>query len=280
MNDIFNLEVRVLARSVAVAAASVKVIAFLVTWLILWLPIAIPLAQKLKWNPIQPSTGEQKLPMLATLYLIAPTIVWAASWVEGASFSDYGLNLEPQIFISLGLGLTLSLLGLSLVFLLESLAGWVQWHRENFKRLWSFGLPILGLGLGIGLIEELIFRGFVLTELLQDYSLGVAAIASSLIFALSHLLWERKQTLPQLPGLMLMGVVLVLARWADRGSLGLAWGLHAGWIWGLTCLDAAALISYPDNSSAWIVGLGGQPLAGIAGILCLLGTGASLFWLF
>lgn len=277
MDDIFNLEVRTLVRSGVMAAASVKVIAFFATWLMLWLPIALPVAQKLKWNPIQPLTGKQKLPILASLYLLAPAIVWAATRVEGTSFSDYGLNLQPKILISLSLGLALSLLGLSVVFGMESLARWVRWHRENFQRLGSLWLPILGLGLWIGLTEELIFRGFVLTEFLQDYSPGIAAIASSLIFALSHLLWERKQTIPQLPGLLLMGVVLVWARWIDDGSLGLAWGLHAGWIWGLTCLDAAELISYPDESPAWIVGLGGQPLAGVAGILCLLVTGASLF---
>ncbi|MDY7013611.1 MAG: CPBP family intramembrane glutamic endopeptidase [Cyanobacteriota bacterium] len=261
------------------AAASVKVFAFFAAWLILWLPVVIPLAKTLKWNPAEPLTGEQKLPILASLYVIAPAIVGIAVWVEGTAWSDYGLLFQPQVFKSLGFGLAIAVLGLSLVFLLESLLGWVQWHRENFKRLWSLWLPILGLGLWIGWTEELIFRGFVLTELARDYSLVWAAIASSLIFALSHLFWERKQTLPQLPGLILMGMVLVLARWVDGGSIGLASGLHAGWIWGLTCLDSAQLISYPKQKLAWIVGLGGQPLAGVAGILCMLATGASLLGL-
>jgi membrane protease YdiL (CAAX protease family) len=100
----------------------------------------------------------------------------------------------------------------------------------------------------------------------------VAGAISSLIFALLHLLWERQQTLPQLPGLFLMGMVLVWARAIDHGSLGLAWGLHSGWVWGLALLDSAELMSYSDSGLVWVKGIYNQPLAGLAGILCLLGT--------
>ncbi|HAJ62065.1 MAG TPA: CPBP family intramembrane metalloprotease domain-containing protein, partial [Cyanobacteria bacterium UBA8543] len=107
----------------------------------------------------------------------------------------------------------------------------------------------------------------------------VAAAISSVIFALLHLIWDRQDTLPQLPGLWLMGMVLVLARWVDDGSLGLAWGLHAGWICGLTCLDSAELISYTGKGPVWMIGFREQPLAGVAGLLCLLGVGAVLLLL-
>ena len=84
-------------------------------------------------------------------------------------------------------------------------------------------LPTLLIAFLISGIEEGVFRGFVLTQLRQDYTIELAAAISSLIFALLHLLWEQKETVPQLPGLWLMGMVLVLARWTDGGSLGLAW---------------------------------------------------------
>ncbi|MDY6781540.1 MAG: CPBP family intramembrane glutamic endopeptidase [Cyanobacteriota bacterium] len=276
MDDLFNIDLGALAYRAAMTATWVKVTVFFATWLILWLPVAIPLAGVLKWNPTQPPTGEQKVPILASLYAIAPVIMALAVWVEGTAWSDYGLTFQPQTFTSLGLGLALGVFSLSLVFSLESLCGWIEWHFKNFKRLWSLWLPILGLGLWISWTEELIFRGFVLSELASDNSLVGAAIASSLIFALSHLLWERKQGLPQLPGLTLMGLVLVVARWVDGGSIGLAWGLHAAWIFALTCLDSAQLISYPKENAAWIVGMGGKPLVGIAALLYLLATGVGL----
>lgn len=101
----------------------------------------------------------------------------------------------------------------------------------------------------------------------QDYDRWLAAIIASSIFALLHLLWERQETFPQLPGLWLMGMVLVVARWVDGGSLGLAWGLHGGWVWGLSSLDAAQLISYTGKGKNWMIGINQQPLAGVMGIL-------------
>ena len=277
---IFDQAVNQGLMSSVASTALVKVATFFISWAVLWLPLAIPIATLLKWRPPKPLAAEQKLPLLAALYLIAPPILWGASWVEGTSFSDYGLDWKLKVLLSLGLGLGLGILSLIIVFSGQWLLGWVEWRLENLQRLGQLLLPILFLGLWIGVTEELIFRGFLLNTLRQDYSVWVAAAISSVIFALLHLIWEQQNTLPQLPGLWLMGMVLVLARWADGGSLGLAWGLHAGWIWGLTCLDSAELISYTGKGSVWMTGLGKKPLAGIAGIICLLISGILLQWLF
>ncbi|HAA30900.1 MAG TPA: CPBP family intramembrane metalloprotease domain-containing protein [Cyanobacteria bacterium UBA8553] len=261
------------------STALLKVAAFFMAWAVLWLPVAIPLATLLKWRPPQPLAVQQKLPLLAVLYLIAPLILWGASWVDGVSFSDYGLDWKFNILVSLGWGSGLGILSLTIVFIGQWILGWVEWHLENWQRLGQVLFPVLLLGLWIGVTEELVFRGFLLNELQQDYSSWVAAAISSVIFALLHLIWDRQDTLPQLPGLWLMGMVLVLARWVDDGSLGLAWGLHAGWICGLTCLDSAELISYTGKGPVWMIGFREQPLAGVAGLLCLLGVGAVLLLL-
>lgn len=265
--------------SLVTSSALIKVAAFFIAWVALWLPLAIPIATLLKWHPPKPLAAEQKLPLLAALYLIAPLILWGASWVEGVSFSNYGLDWKLAVLSSLGQGLGLSVLSLIIVFMGEWLLGWIEWHHQNWQRLGKVLLPVLFLGLWIGVTEELVFRGFLLNELQQDYSVWVAAAISSVIFALLHLIWEQQNTLPQLPGLWFMGMVLVLARWVDGGSLGLAWGLHAGWIWGLTCLDSAELISYTGKGPIWMTGLGNNPLAGVAGFLCLLGVGTLLLFL-
>lgn len=259
------------------ASALVKVAVFFLAWSALWLPLAIAIATRLKWHPPKPLAAQQKLPFLAVLYLIAPLIIWGATQIEDTSFPDYGWDWTTRILISLVGGLGVAILSLGISFTGQWLVGWVDWHGENWQQLTRIGLPICGIGLGIGLIEELVFRGFLVTELQQDYSLAIAAVISSLIFALLHLIWEQQQTLPQIPGLWLMGMVLVLARCVNGGSLGLAWGLHAGWIWGLTCLQEAKLISYTRKGPIWITGIGDNPLAGISGILCLLGVAAFLW---
>lgn len=256
----------------------VKIVIFLITWAIAWLPIAIPVAIVSKWHPTKPMTNQQKIAMVVSLYLLAPAMVWLVALVEGASFLDYGLVWQPSLVLSVIWGLGLAVIGLSMVYGLQSLLGWQIWNWQNLPLVRSQTLPILGLGLAIGGIEELVFRGYLFNELRSDYSIWLAATISSLIFAFGHLIWERSQTYPQLPGLWLLGIVLVIARFKDGGSLGLAWGLHAGWIWGLSCLDSAQLITYTDKVSPWLSGINKQPLAGLAGIACLLGTGAILFF--
>ena len=256
-----------------------QVMFFFLTWAGCWLPVAVMCAIAIAWRPHKPLTTEQKLPLLASLYLIVPFVIERFRGVVGASFSDYGFAWNLGILRSLGLGFGLGVLSLMVCFGIQTSLGWVTWHSKNWRRLVSVLLPTLLLAFWIGGTEELVFRGFLITQLQQDYAAGVAAVISSLIFALLHLIWERRETIPQLPGLWLMGVVLVLARWIDGGSLGLAWGLHTGWVWAIASLDSLQIITYPGIGSEWVTGKNGKPLAGAAGIFCLLATGGIL-WLF
>ncbi|MDJ0592577.1 MAG: CPBP family intramembrane metalloprotease [Pleurocapsa sp. MO_226.B13] len=252
-----------------------KVCAFFGVWTIIWLPIALIVSRLIDWQPGKNLMPKQKLILLASLYLLTPLIlVWKIK-VENLSWASLGLSLQPNISISILLGLAVSLVSLAMVFSLESIFNLVDWHWENSKQLYLLLLPILALSLAIGLIEELVFRGYVFSTLVKDYSYWFAATASSIIFAVLHLIWEQKKTIPQLPGLWLMGMILVGARLIDNGSIGLALGLHAGWIWGLTCMDSAELLSY-NSKNSWLTGIDRQPLAGVAGIFCLVFTGLVL----
>lgn len=260
------------------ATSILEIATFFGIWATVWLPIAWSIALSIHWQPQQPLTVKQKLILLASLYILAPIVLWWKFPSQELSFAAVGLSWQLSLWASLGLGLTLGVVSLAIIFSGESWLGLVSWHWQNSRLLLPPILPILGLSLGISLVEELVFRGYVLDTLLADYSYWMGGAISSLIFALLHLIWERKTTVPQLPGLWLMGMILVGARLVDRGSLGLAWGLHTGWIWGLTCLDSAQLITYNDTAKSWLVGINRQPLAGVAGVSCLLATGLAL-WL-
>lgn len=277
--NVFDWTISAMPLFFAEATALWRVMAFFLAWAGCWLPIAIPTAIALNWHPPKPLEASQKLPLLASLYAIAPLLLWGMAWLEGVSFSNYGLAWNPAVLVSLGLGFAFGAIGIVAVFAIQSALGWVTWRLEPGTPLLQILLVSLLLGLWVSGTEELIFRGFLLNELQQDYSVWVAAAISSLIFAALHLVWEIRETIPQLPGLLLMGMVLVLARWADGGSLGLAWGLHAGWIWGIASIDTAKLITYTGKGSPWITGLAEKVLAGAAGIMCLLVTGA-LLWQF
>ncbi|GAB1538737.1 type II CAAX endopeptidase family protein [Scytonema sp. NUACC21] len=260
------------------ASAVVVVVAFFIFWPVCWLPFGAMSAIAVKWKPFQPLQPEQKLPLLIPLYLLAPAIVWGTNWLRQTSMSDYGFSGNISIFYSLVLGLVLGVLTIVAVFSCQMWWGWCSFQRTNLKLVRPIVIPILLVALFVGGVEELIFRGFLFTELDKDYSVWIAASTSSLIFALLHLIWEQQETIPQLPGLWFMGMVLVLARFTDGGSIGLAWGLHAGWVWAIACLDTAQLLDYTGTVSEWVTGKNKKPLAGVAGVVCLLLTGAIL-WL-
>lgn len=282
-NSINNL--RLLSPSIP---AIVKIILFFSTWIVLWLPAAIVLAIALKWHPPQP-LGNKKLPLLASLYVIVPFILWATSWIENTSFVNWGWDWQPAVFISLMRGLGLGIISLVILFGVQLTAGWLDLKKsetstetgEKKINLWTLilnpaSLLTLLLALWISATEELIFRGCLQTILQQNYSVLIAAAIASFIFAIAHLIWAAKETLPQLPGLWLMGMVLTLARIADNGSLGLAIGIHAAWIWGITTVDTEGAINPTGRAPEWITGIAAKPLAGAAGILLLLATATLL----
>ncbi|WP_448565028.1 CPBP family intramembrane glutamic endopeptidase [Trichothermofontia sp.] len=248
---------------------------FLGVWILGWLPIALPTAYLVRWRPPQPLQVSQKLALLASLYLMGPGLIWLIARCQGKTLADYGLRWDGALLPTIAIGLGMAMGGLVLLYL--SQRPWLVWppphppSASSWEKLLNGLLPAL-IGLWIGGTEELIFRGFILTEWQQDFGLGVAAIATSLLFALGHLVWNPRTALPQLPGLWLMGMVLAVACWLTDGSLGLAWGLHAGWVWGLTSLDTAQVIHYKDTAPPWLIGYDRQPLAGAIGLLLLLAT--------
>lgn len=275
------------------APTPIKILVFFGVWMGLWMPIAVISAIALNWRPPAPLNETQKLALLVSLYGIAPIVLWKISQIQGQSFWDYGLSGRSQFFQSTAIGFGLAVISLILLFGSQFVLGWSHWHPQDSvqtdehssrsnsdpdpRNRWielgkkvSLVVAILILALWISSTEELIFRGFLQNQLQQDYPWFVAATITSLIFAFSHLLWEVRNTLPQLPGLALMGMVLSLACLCDQGSLSLAIGLHAGWIWGITSIDTLGTTKASGKVPEWVIGLGGKPLAGLLGIVMLL----------
>jgi uncharacterized protein len=256
-----------------------KVGIFFLMWLLWWSPVGFYLGRKLQWQFPQPLKMEQKIPLVISLYLFAPLVLLFMT-LSGDSWLNYGLSWQLSLFSSLFFGLIIGVLGILLTFAGQFYLNLLQWHQENLSKVKEFIIPVFGLGLVISFIEELIFRGFLVYQGEQVTTLAIAGVISSLIFALLHLIWDYKSALPQLLGLFVMGMVLVLARVVDHGSLGLAIGLHTGWILTLTCVDSAQIITYKEEASPWLIGFQQQPLAGISGIVCLLMSATFIYFAF
>jgi uncharacterized protein len=288
------------ATSAAIASliewpAAVQLLVFLGLWGLVWLPLALVLARKLQWRPLTPLTPSQKIVLVLSLYLLAPLLLWGAATVQGVPLDTYGVVFGARALVLSVLGLGLGAVGIALLVGIQVQLGWMQWGLSpnapsnaspdalpdvpnEISALVAVAPPILGLAAVISAVEEPIFRGLALYSLQQTWGLGLGAIAASGLFALLHLVWDWRGTWPQLPGLVVMGLVLTLARWAGDGALALAWGLHAGWVWALASLDTAQVTRPTASSPPWLTGWGGQPLAGALSWLLLVGTALLLYF--
>jgi uncharacterized protein len=194
----------------------------------------------------------------------------------------YGWDFSWRGSWELSLGLSVGLAMLMLLFVLEGLLGWVSWLPVSaaLGRVIAEGLL---LGLVVGCAEELLFRGWLLQELDQDYPPVAAMITSSLIFALLHFLKPLEEILntwTQGLGLLILGMLLVWARRLCRGRLGLAIGLHGGLVWGYYIIRVGELVRYPGTVPVWVTGINHNPLAGLAGLvlISLLAAMVGILW--
>jgi uncharacterized protein len=234
----------------------------------LWLPIAIPVYLIFK----ESSTAYLGI----LLYVLFTALIWF--WgrrVEGKEcpYNYYGLSTNRISFwLELIVGWGVGFCALFLLMQLEVSLGWLSWQADiNWAS--AVGSGIL-TGLAVGFAEELLFRGLLLTEMDRDFGIGRSLWLNSGFFALTHFIKSEPllvllSRFVQFPGLMLLGMTLIWARRSQQGSLGLAIGLHGGLVGSYYIVNTTSWIKPTGAVAEWITGIGGNPLAGIMGLLFL-----------
>jgi len=244
-----------------------RVIIFLLILATIWLPVAAPIYLLVK---------DSNLATILTMGLLfAEFLLLLPRWgkqVYGQTqlLKSYGLVNTRQNGFELLVGLAIGLSITFTLFLVQGLFGLVAWQNsDNLPRIIAEGLLS---ALGVGFAEELVFRGWLLDELQRDYNAQISVRANSLVFALSHFIKPVEAMLrswPQFPGLLLLGLILVLAKRNCQNRLGLSIGLHAGLVWGYYIINIGELVRYSGSVPDWVTGVNGNPLAGAIGLLFL-----------
>jgi uncharacterized protein len=184
-------------------------------------------------------------------------------------FYRYGLvatRRNGSLFVK---GLAIGIAFTCTLFISQGLLGWLTWQSS------SLPLPQLLLGgaasaLGVGLGEELFFRGWMLDELDRDYQPLVALSICSTLYALLHFIKPIAvviQSLPEFPGLFLLGALTIVAKRHNGNLLGMSIGLHTGLIWVYYLVNVGKLVKYTDRVPNWITGINGNPISGIHGVI-------------
>ncbi len=256
---------------IACQSAPVRLLIFTGVLSILWLPLAIPVYSLLQ--------ADSNLATIVTMALLFIELLFLWRWWGKFVYQ------EPNIYARYGLIATAAnradfLNGIALgfwvclgLFIVEALLGWVQILTPSVALVRIIAEGFLS-AVGIGFAEELLFRGWLLDELQQDYQPKTVLWVDALLFASLHFIKpiaEIIRTLVTFPALLLLGIILVLAKRTHGDRLGICIGIHAGLVWGYYILNVGQLIEYRDIVPTWVTGIDGNPIAGVMGLLFLAG---------
>lgn len=203
-------------------------------------------------------------------YLVVPLIL--GPWVIVTSRGRFGRFLQlywARVGASVAGFVAMFGFGLAIVLILLgifALAGKTSWEGSAAQgQLIVAFLTVISavlLASAVAIVEELVFRGFLVSYLRWNTSAVVtigAVVASAAIFATAHkfhdpLDWLRPAEFPLFVGLFLLGILLAVAYIVTQ-SLWCPIGLHAA----LVAFDLAALqgdLITLDLSPWWLGGTG------------------------
>lgn len=186
-------------------------------------------------------------------------------------FKLYGLIISRKNLLYLLKGLLIGFISNNLLFLIEFLLGWVTFQPpviSPVKLIMEGFLSAMAIAIG----EELLFRGWLLTELEKDYSAKKVPFINALAFAALHFIkpiTEIIRTFVTFPALFLLGLTLVWAKQTHQNLLGICIGIHGGLVWGFYILNVGKIVIYTEKVPTWITGIDQNPIAGIMGLILL-----------
>ena len=235
--------------------------------------------------------------------VLALLAVWLVGWfVDRRPFRDFGFSMDRAWWADLAFGLGLGVVLMTGVFLVEWALGWVEvtgTFRTPAEQP-SFALAILMpavLFLGVGILEELLARGYLLRNVAEGLGfprlggarggLIIACVISSALFAMGHA-DNPNATWVSTANIAIAGVLLALG-FMLTGQLALPIGLHITWnffqasvfgfpVSGVSRMRTSFIATEQTGPELWTGGAFG-PEAGLVGLAAMiLGVVLMVLW--
>ncbi len=159
-------------------------------------------------------------------------------FIDRRRFDDFGLRLSRSWWLDFGFGLGLGAALMTAIFLVELALGWIR-VTGTFRTVSGLSFVLVFctsilLFLFVGISEELLVRGYLLTNLAEgfrwlsgDAAVAIATLCSSVLFGIGHV-FNPNATLTSTFVIVLAGIMLA-SGYLLTGELGLPIGLHVSW---------------------------------------------------
>ncbi len=202
-------------------------------WILLFM--AIFLASQWMYRPVshglqQIGVAKAWLSPLPVVFLLGVT--WICMRLRRQRLAGVGLALDGSWGRQLLLGVAFGAAQMAAVTALILLAGGVRFELDPARSLaaLAYGAWVF---LCVAVLEELLFRGFVLQRLVEGLGARWALALMAALFAVAHLgnpgmdgITVATATLDNALGALLLGLA-----WLRTRSLALPMGIHFGWNW-------------------------------------------------
>ncbi|MCX8053058.1 MAG: CPBP family intramembrane metalloprotease [Armatimonadetes bacterium] len=203
-------------------------------------------------------------------------------YVDKRSISTLGLTYTGDSLTRVAYGAAIALGCVTVVFLTGILMGFIEVKRSKMSEDCMACLPLFLGGVidffTASVFEEIIFRGYVFFLLLEAAGAEVAIVASSIVFAIAHVIKHPSIPILYAFNAFIFGTLAAICRYFT-GSLWLPIGLHFGWnvvsgpIFGLPYsgkpYDKGVVVS-DVSGPMWLTGGRYSLDAGVLGTLALM----------
>lgn len=181
--------------------------------------------------------------------------------VDRGPLEYYSALLPARAALDFALGAASAALCLSVLYLAWIAGGGVEASVHQSRRRWMRRLLLLVPTACFGaFVEELLFRGVLMADLLRGGTAGPALATTTMVFAAAHYVRSVKRRWT-IVGHLMLGLMLSVAFLRTR-NLWLPAGLHAGGI--LLIMGLRPFIRY--RGPTWLTGASIYPFAGAAGL--------------
>ena len=218
------------------------------------------------------------LSLLGTIITFFSFIILLPSWAKlrwktHQPWVILGLNFEKKyeaikLFFD---GLMWAIFLLTILLLFFFLFGWIEsFNHISINSLFNAFLLVIG----VGFVEEIIFRGWLMQEMIFLFGVRKGIILQAAIFSLVHIRFDVGlfALIPFSLGLFLFGLVLTLRRIIDNGELWGCIGFHGGLV-GIWFLFDSGLLIFSNETPYYFLGAAKElqnPIGGFIGITVLL----------
>ena len=260
-----------------------------ILWILLFVLIGIILGEVIITDPIEILLAKLGVDydnidlikrIIRTLWILLTSFI-ILKFITKKTLTYIGLQYTKNtlVYITLGvsLGLLIQLVSLAFMYIF----GWyhiigLTWDYNSTGTIIFNLVYALVFCIETGILEEIIFRGFIFNLFFKKYNIRIGAIVSSILFGVVHFSGFNHEFhwLLSIISSIAVGLVFVQA-YLLYNSLWLPIGLHSGWHFamrlfgtpGLSSEDALLFVTEVDGPNMLV-----STKAGGAGLLELLGV--------